>query len=305
MAKVKVGVIGVGVMGEHHVRIYSALKEASLIGLFDSNPDRALAISNKYACQSFASPDSLLAQVSALTLASPTSTHFDLARLCLKHKKHILVEKPLASSLAEAEELVSQARANKCVLACGMIERFNPAFTKASSLVRQEKLLGLDFKRFSPFPERISDASVVMDMMLHDLDLALALAPAQLASFKAQGRKVRSSRLDEATATLFFTDGLIAKVEASRVKESRQRSLAITTDKGLYEADLLNKRLYRRDFDSLSVRQELEVKSDDQLTAELKDFVRAVSLGRAPKVPGSESLTLIKLAEEVEKQACS
>jgi predicted dehydrogenase len=305
MAKVKVGVAGVGVMGEHHVRIYSALKEASLIGLFDSSPDRAREISTKYQCQSFSSLDSLLSQVSALTLASPTSTHFDLATHCLNHKKHLLVEKPLAPTLSEAQELVNLAKAKKCILACGMIERFNPAFTKALSLVRHEKLLGLDFKRFSPFPERISDASVVMDMMLHDLDLALALAPAKLTSFKAHGNKLRSSRLDEASATLFFSDGLIAKIDASRVKESKQRTLAITTDKCLYEADLLNKRLFKRDFESLSIRQELEVKSEDQLTIELKDFLRAVAQGRLPRVPGSESISLIKLAEEVEKQACS
>lgn len=304
MAKVKVGVAGVGVMGEHHTRIYSILDEAKLIGVYDFNPDRAREVAAKYGCDPYANLSDLLNQVSALTIASPTSTHYEVAINCLKAGKHLLVEKPLAGNHKDAAQIASEAKAYNCILASGMIERFNPAFQKAFSLVKNDKILGMEFKRYSPLPARITDASVVMDVMFHDIDLALALARIRHTDIKASGRKVKTDRLDEAQATIYFADGLIAKIEASRVKDEKKRHISITTDKAIYEVDLLAKRLYKREFETLTNRQEIEVKTEDQLTLELKDFLHAIDQGRSPRVPGESSLIPIEIAEEVERLAC-
>lgn len=305
MAKIKVGVIGVGSMGENHLRIYSTLKEANLVGFFEPNPERAGEIASKYNCRAFPDLESLLNEVSAASLVNPTSLHFETAKKCLEKKVRLLVEKPLTATAAEAEELAGLAEKNKLVLAAGMIERFNPAFKKLASLVRHEHLLGLELKRFSPFPARISDASVVLDMMFHDIDLALALSRTEVASLKASGKKVQSDKLDEATATLYFKDGLIARIEASRVRTEKKREIVVTAERAIYTADLLNKRLYKRDFDRLTEKEEIEVQPEDQLTLELKDFLHAVGLGRDPKVPGRDSIAPIALAQEVEKLSCS
>ena len=305
MAKIKVGVIGVGSMGENHVRIYKSLsKDFSLIGVFEPNIERANEIAVKYGTTAFATLEELLPNIEALSLVSPTSLHAQIAKVCLGQKKHLLVEKPLAGTYKDAEEVVNIAEQNQCTLAVGMIERFNPAFAKALTLLKGEKILGATFKRFSPYPQRISDASVVFDMMLHDIDLAIALSSSPVSSVKASGKKVCSKLLDEAAATLYFQDGLIVKIEASRVKDDKKRHITVTTDKYLYEIDLLKKSLYRRSFDCLTDKEDIDVAQDDQLTSEFKDFYSAITKKREPKVSGRTSLLSLHIAEEVEKTKC-
>ncbi|HTY12634.1 MAG TPA: Gfo/Idh/MocA family oxidoreductase [Candidatus Omnitrophota bacterium] len=304
MAKIKVGVIGVGSMGENHLRIYSTLKEAKLIGFYESVPERAVQMSEKYHCPAFDNIDSLLSSVEAVSVVTPTSTHYSVISQCLGRGIHVLAEKPMVPTLADSESLVSIAAQKKLVLAVGMIERFNPAFKKLHSIVKHEFILGLELKRLSPFPARISDASVVQDMMLHDVDLALALSRSDVDSVKAAGAKVRTDRLDQCFVTLYFKDGLIAKIEASRINSDKLRTVTVTTDKGIYEADLLNKRLYCRGFDKITDKVAIEIEPEDQLTLELKDFLHAIDKGKCPRVPGADSLPVIKIVEEVEKTAC-
>ncbi len=186
-----------------------------------------------------------------------------------------------------------------------MIERFNPSFQKAYSIIKHETILGLSFSRFSPYPDRISDASVVMDMMLHDIDLSLLLSASEVDSIRAYGNKVRSPFLDEAVATLYFKNGLIAKLEASRVNPEKKRMAIITTDKAIYEIDLLKKHIFQRQFSHISEKNEIPLVLEDQLTLELKDFMRAIIQSRPPKVSGIDSLLPIKIAQEVEKLSCS
>ncbi len=304
MAKVKVGVIGVGVMGNYHAKIYSTLKEANFVGVFDPDIDRANEAASNYNCRSFDKIENLLKEVEAVTIASPTSLHYCVALLCIKNHIHALIEKPMAQTSTEAEEIVSLAKNNKLIYSVGMIERFNPAYKKALSLAKHETILGLDFKRYSPLPSRITDASVVFDMMLHDIDLALTFSRTEVSSLKASGKKVKTEKLDEASATLFFKDGLVAKIEASRIKEEKRRAIIITTDKSIYEVDLLNKQLFKRDFDHLTDKITIELTAEDQLTAELKDFLHAINQKRAPKVPAYDGIKPIKIAEEVERLSC-
>jgi len=301
MKKVRFGVIGCGVMGGHHARILSDLKEAKLVGVFDVDPDRSAPVSQSLNTQAFPDLASLLSECEAVSLSTPTSTHFELGMSCLGSHTHLLIEKPIALNSLNGQALVNEAASQGVVLGVGMIERFNPAYTALRRLIKNDRILGINIKRFSPFPARITDASVVMDMMIHDLDLARDLSFAELDSVKAQGLKSHTDKLDEASAKLFFKDGLIVTVDASRLKSDKLRLITVTTNKAIYEADLLAKKLYQRNFEKLSDKLELDTKPADQLTQELRDFCVSIRRGRPPLVPGSQGVIALKLAEEVEK----
>ncbi len=305
MAKVKVGVVGCGVMGSFHIKKASLLKECSLIGVFDADQERAKKVAEENNTKAFETLDELLKNCEAVIIASKTSTHFEIAKLAISKKVFTLIEKPMAQNPEEAKELLSLIEENKALVGVGMIERFNPAFSKVLSLVKREKILGIEIKRVSPFPERISDASVVWDMMIHDLDLALVLGKTRVESMKSSGKKIKSDKLDEAETTLYFKDGTICKIYCNRAENYKKRDIVITTESGIYEADLLNKKLHKREFATLINKEEIELKIVDQLEAEQKDFYLAIQNKRDPKCPAKEALDSIVLASEVEKQCLS
>lgn len=303
--KFKIGVIGVGSMGKHHARIcFHHIPGITLAGIVDPDQERAAEISRLYHCPVFESYHDLFPEADALIIASPTETHFSIARDCLDAGKSVLVEKPLAKTSEEAHQLVGLAKAKNLTLAAGMIERFNPAYKELEKLVKNEKIHGIDIKRFSPFPERITDANVIQDMMIHDLDLLASLLPGdQIEDIKAEGKRVKSETLDQVNATFYYKSGIIAKASADRIFGIKTRKISVITEKDIIEADLLNKRVYRRDFQH-HVPSIHHVKDYDQLTAEIKDFVNAVKQSAAPKVSGESAYQSLKLAEEVER-ACS
>ncbi len=299
----KVGVIGAGFMGENHIRLISTIYGVKLVGIFDPNNERANELAQKYRTTAFSSIDALLAEAEAIVLVSPTSTHFALAKQCLEAGKHLLVEKPLASTSAEALELVSLAKEKNLRLAVGHLERFNPAFVELVKLVRKEKVLGIDLKRLSPFPERIGDADVIQDVMIHDLDLLLALLPKdEIESLKAEGEKVKTKVFDRVVATIYFRSGIIAKVEANRVFGSKTRKIVVATDHWLFDADLLTKQLFLRNL-IRHVPSVHHTKKTDQLLEELNNFFQAIKKGSPLLVDGSAGYKALKLAEEV-KKAC-
>lgn len=300
----QIGVIGAGMMGENHVRLLSTIYGIKLAGLFDLDPARAAVIAEKYRTKAFATLPELIAAVEAIILVSPTSTHYELAKELIAAGKHLLVEKPLAATAAQAEELVQLAKEKGGVLAVGHIERFNPAFTELLKLIRKEKLLGIDIKRLSPFPERISDADVIQDVMIHDLDLLLAMRPNdEIESIKAEGKKVKSKNLDQVIATIYFQSGVIAKVEANRVFGSKTRRIVVASDNWLFDADLLTKQLYMRDLVK-HIPTVHHTKKNDQIFDELNNFIKAIKTGSPPLVDGEAGYKALKLAEEI-KKACS
>lgn len=301
---IKVGVIGIGSMGRHHARVYSILPGTNLTAVCDPDKIRASEAGDQFHATVFTDYHDLLPQVEALTVASPTDTHHEIAAACLKAGKNLLVEKPLAKTAEQAKSLSHLAASKGLVLAVGLIERYNPAFQELCKLLRKEKLLGLHITRFSPFPERIQDTNVIHDMMIHDLDLLSALLPDdKIEGLKAQGKKVKSDKLDQATATFYFKSGIIAKVEADRVFGIKTRKIVATTEHGILEADLLNKRIYIRDLEH-HIPSVHHVKKCDQLTAELTDFIKAIKNKCAPQVSAEDACRSQLLAEEVERE-CS
>lgn len=300
---IRLGVVGVGSMGKNHARIASILPGVKLAGVADSNPALAEEVGKEIGVPFYSDFHQLLPETEALCIATPTQTHFEIAQDCLNAGKHLLVEKPFTGASSTARSLVSLAGEKGVVLAVGLIERFNPAFLKLRKELKGEKIIGLDIKRLSPFPERITDADVVFDMMLHDLDLLLSLVPEEVIDLRAKGEKIRTKLFDRVIATFTHKNGIISRLEASRVFGVKSRKIAVTTEKNLVEADLLNKTIYIRDFSS-PTPSTLPIKAVDQLTEELEDFAAAIKKKKPPAVSGADAIKVLTLAEEVEK-ACS
>jgi predicted dehydrogenase len=297
----KLGVIGAGVMGQNHIRIAAALSGIKLIGCFDPDSSRAEEASFRFETKSFLSLEDLLSEAEAVCVASPTSTHFPITKMALESGKHALIEKPFTADPFQAEALSRIAYEKGLVLSVGMIERFNPAFIKLLRLLKGEKIHGLDFKRFSPFPERVTDTNVVFDMMIHDLFLLLCLEAEEIDSIKADGKIIQSTALDEVNAVIAFKNGVIARLSSHRVFGSKTRNISATTDKHLIDCDLLNKRIYIRDFSSPSPST-LPIKPRDQLSAELENFLLAIR-GKEPLlVSPADVIKSLKLAREVESK---
>lgn len=302
--KKKIGVIGAGSMGKHHARILSWLPGAKLAGIADLNEELAKEIAQKYTVPAYKNFEAMLPEVEAVIIATPTQTHFEIGQKCLNAGKHVLMEKPFTTTSDEAKKLLDLARSKQLVLAVGLIERFNPAFMVLKKLIRNEKIIGINIQRFSPFPERITDTDVIFDMMIHDLDLLINLLPKdEIEELKAKGSKVKTKIFDKVSATFFFASGTIAKVDADRVFGIKTRKITVTAEKNLIEADLLNKRVYVRDLQH-HIPSTLHVKDQDQLTAELADFIKAIKNNSAPTVTAEAGFKALKLAEEVQN-ACS
>lgn len=301
--KLNLGVVGAGVMGRNHLKILSTLSGVNLVGVADLNEAAATEAALPYQLSAFTSFRQLAERCDALVVASPTSSHFQIAEELLKSGKHLLLEKPATGSSALVQNLIQLAKQANLVFGVGMIERVNPAFVKLSRLLKGEKIIGLDLQRLSPLPTRITDTDVIMDMMFHDLDLLCSLVPLEISEVKAKGEKLRTKRFDRVLATISYVNGIIARVEASRVFTDRTRKIVVTTERVVLEADLLNKRLYQRDFSTPSPSV-VAVKPIDQLTEELKAFIAAIK-GRGELVcPAEEIIAPLRLAEEVTKK-CS
>lgn len=304
MAKVKTGVIGCGKMGSFHAKKLKEIGESKLIGLFDLDQERAKALASELKVNHYESYELLLKDVEAVVVATPTHAHLEVAKDCIMSGKHILIEKPIAQTTEQAQVLVELIKDKGIKSTVGMIERFNPAFQKLVRLIKGHKIIGMELKRISPYPERIKE-SIVFDMMIHDFDLAGKLGKTGVEDIRAYGKKKKSDTLDEVLATLYFKDGMIAKVDASRLRDYKERKVTVTTDRGIYEADLLNKKLFVRSFEDMTKKEEIELKAEDQLYNELRSFLLSIQKDRDPELSFEQATKALKIAEEVEKTACS
>jgi predicted dehydrogenase len=204
---IRIGVIGVGNMGQHHTRVLSFLKDVELVGVADINVERGLDTASKYRVRFFEDYRDLFPYVDAVCIAVPTKLHHAVGMTCLQAGIHVLIEKPIAASIAEAESLVNAAAEYRCILQVGHIERFNPAFQELSKVLKTEELLALEAHRLSPYSNRANDVSVVLDLMIHDIDLLLELAATPVVRLTASGSRASDSGyLDYVTASLGFAE---------------------------------------------------------------------------------------------------
>lgn len=302
MNEVRVAVVGVGHLGQHHARLLAEMPGVRFVGLVDASDARAAEIAGRLGARVFPDVASLVGAVDAVTVAVPTDAHVAVAAPLLERGIATLVEKPITPTLASATALVALAARHGALLAAGHTERFNPAFETASAVIRAPQFI--EVRRVSPFPERSLDIDVVFDLMIHDLDLLLALVDAPVTQVQATGAPVLTARSDFATARLVFATGCVAHVTASRVSRERERSWRVLQPNAFVHIDSAARTVEMTHIDRSGARpalrpETLTVREQEPLRAELADFVEAVRARRAPRVSGEAGRDAIALATRV------
>ena len=302
--KLRVAVVGVGYLGQHHARLLAGMSDVDLAGIVDTKPGRAGEIGSRFGAPAFTELRDLpLDRLDAVTVAVPTVSHLDVAMRLMDAGVSVLVEKPLASSLNEADRLIEAAARRGVVLAAGHTERFNPAVVAALPLVSNPRFV--EVHRLGTFPERSLDIDVIFDLMIHDLDLLLASIKSEVTSIEAVGVNVLTPRTDIANVRLRFASGCIANVTASRISRDKVRKvrffqpdLYVSVDYAAQELEVW--RLVRPPAGLPGIEGGLvPVQQEEPLKRELEDFVDAVRTQRPPFVPGEDGRRALALAEDV------
>jgi len=330
---VRVAVLGAGSLGKEHARVYSELAAAGrlvLAGVHDIQPESARRVAEKHRIPVLESVAAAAAASDALSVVTPTTTHFELARDLLRQGKHVLVEKPMTENAAQAAELVQLARQRRCVLQVGHVERFNPVFKYLESVATEPRFI--ETHRLSPYPARSTDIGVVLDLMIHDLDVVLAFVKSPVSSVDAVGIPVLSTSEDIANARLRFANGCVANLTVSRVSPERMRkirvfsggaatsyiSLDYRAQEGFIyriarsdeeESSLLKKLLHAKDSAIVSeyggkriVREPVPIAKEEPLKLELQHFVECIRARQTPMVSGESAKEALDLAFEITRQ---
>jgi predicted dehydrogenase len=308
-ARLPVGVLGVGALGQHHARHLAGLRDVRLVGVYDVDRARASKIASELDTAAFGDMDGLLAQVEAVTVAVPTPAHAEVGLRALGRGVPVLMEKPLAATLAEADDLIAEARRRKVQLQVGHIERYNRAIRAAEAYLDGPRYI--ESLRLAPFQPRGTDVAVVLDLMIHDLDLVLHLTGSVATEVRASGLPVLSPHLDIANARVEFANGAVALATASRVARERVRRLRLFQPNGYFSLDLATgggefMRVRAgwqpgtgRELADVVERIELAAPEADALSLELQSFVHAIRGEREVVVRGEEGRAALELALRV------
>ena len=303
MRKLRVGVIGVGHLGQHHARLYASLPGSMLAGVMDIKPDRARLIGERHGVPVYPNPEALLEQVDAVSVAVPTSAHHAVVKTCLDAGVHVLVEKPIAVTPVEAQELVGLARKRGCVLQVGHVERFNPVVRAVRPSIGKPGFI--ECHRLSPFGERGTDVDVVLDLMIHDLDMVLSFGPGPVEEVRAAGVPVLSSTIDIANARIAFGSGCVANLTASRVSMTRQRRLRLFQRDAYVSVDyhtrqgVICRRMVRPGEPPKIEVEQVQGGDEEPLKLQLAAFLQAVAAGTPPIVSGEDGAAALTLAHQV------
>ncbi|MFA7620419.1 MAG: Gfo/Idh/MocA family oxidoreductase [Aminobacteriaceae bacterium] len=304
----RVGVVGVGHLGQHHARVYTELLGANLVGVVDVNESRAAAIGENLGVPWFTDFDDFIKRASpeAISIVVPTSMHFEIARKALLNGISVLIEKPVTTTVHEAEELIRFAAESDLVLQVGHIERFNSAVQYISKIIHEP--LFLQSRRLGPYSPRISDVGVVLDLMIHDIDIILSLVRSEISNISATGRCIRSDHEDIASAQISFANGSMAHILVSRMSERRLRQLEIMEPERYvtidYETqDVSINRCVRQNNNSLvEVIEHPVFPKSEPLKLELQHFVTCVREGRQPLVGITDGKRALEVAVSVLRQ---
>lgn len=297
MDKLKVGVVGIGHLGKEHARIYSELENVDLVGLADIDPAKA-AKAKELGIPFYQDSRELLPQIQAVSIAVPTSAHYEVAKEFLARGVHTLVEKPMASSVEEADALIELAVKHRCAFQVGHVERFNPAFRALENVLG--RLRFIEIHRLGPFTPRVSDCGVVLDLMIHDIDILLGLIDSEVENLDAVGVNVLTGFEDIANVRLRFRNGCVADLTASRLTPERQRKIRIFQDDAYISLDYGSQsaQIYRKQ-DGAITREELDIKKEESLRSELAEFVDSARTGRGWGKPDTQARHALELALRV------
>jgi predicted dehydrogenase len=304
--EVRLGVIGVGALGQHHARVASGLPGARLVGVFDIDAARANDVAGRHGTRVFAHLRELLPEVNAVVVAVPTVDHLRVARAALEAGKDVLVEKPMATSLAEADELIALAEARKAILQVGHVERFNPAVDVLRTI---QGARFVEVHRLGSFSPRSLDIDVVLDLMIHDLDIVLSLDGTEAVQVDAVGVPVLTPRVDIANARLRFASGLIANLTASRVSTDRVRKFRIFAPRTYVSADLAAREVQVHRLGEpvpngwpaiqIEKTEAPDTRESEPLRRQVLAFVEAVRTRTPPRVGGADGRRALALAGEI------
>ena len=306
----RVSILGIGTMGKNHLRVLSMLKGVVVAKIFDFNEDELKSLSEQYGVPYTLNAEEALADVDAAIIVTPTSTHFDYFRLCVGKVKNVFVEKPLAESYAEAQEIKTLAKRNDMFVQCGFIERFNPVVAELKKILKTTKVINSDFFRTNRLSSRITDVDVVLDLMIHDIDLALYLN-GPVKDVVAYGNK-ENGLVAFASAIFKHQNGSLSRIIASRITEKKIRSIQVTTEDAYIDAELVRKelQLHRQSATTnvndayivSSLEQKIEVKPQEALLVELQAFLARCAGDDFVDLPdvdaGVESLRVCQLVLE-------
>ncbi|MSO55431.1 MAG: Gfo/Idh/MocA family oxidoreductase [Acidobacteria bacterium] len=300
---VRVAVIGVGALGKHHARIFAEMPDVELAGIVDINEQRAREIAGLVNAPWVTSAAEVLGRVDAVTVAVPTEAHLSVAMPFLQRGTAVLVEKPLARDLGEAQQMLDAAAASGAVFGVGHTERYNPAVAAVRPLLDHPRFI--EVHRLGTFPDRSLDIDVVFDLMIHDLDVVLSIVPSEVVAVDAVGVAVLTSRPDIANARLKFASGCIANITASRISKDRIRKIRIFQRDSYLSVDYAAQeverwRLVKGDGGRPVIDGgKLEIVHEEPLRRELADFVAAVRDKRAPGVTGADGMRALELAQRI------
>jgi predicted dehydrogenase len=306
-SKIRCAVVGVGYLGRFHAQKYKAIEEVDFVGVCDASPERAQVVATELGVKAFSDYRELIGKVDAVTVASTTRTHYEIAKFFLENGVHVNVEKPMTVTIEEAEDLVRISEAKKLKLQVGHVERFNPALQAA-----REKLgvpLFIECHRLAAFKPRGVDVDVVLDLMIHDLDVILSLVKSPVKSVSAVGTPVLTKFVDIANARLEFESGAVANVTASRVSQNATRKFRVfqhdqylSIDFGTGEVNLTTKKGEWKD-DSIPLDFEAwSLEKADALLSETKAFVHSVRTGAPVVVSGHDGLVAMRVATQIQHE---
>lgn len=301
MNKLKIGVIGVGHLGSKHANIYKNLPDCSLTAICDINQERLKEISSLLDVCGYLDYKDLLEKVDAVSVATPTITHCEISRFFLKNKIHVLVEKPFTPELKEADLLVREAKKHKLILQVGHIERFNSAFNATKKLIKDPRFI--ECHRLSHFPNRSLDVGVVLDVMIHDIDIILGLVPSTIKKIEAVGVHVLTKFEDIANARISFKNGCVANLTASRISDEVMRKIRIFQEDTYISLDYKQAEalLYKKS-GPLIAKENLPIEKEEHLERELASFLQCILKKQAPIVSGDVARQALAVAITIKNQ---
>lgn len=294
----RIAVVGVGYLGEHHVRVLSEIEDVQLCGVVDIREDRAIDIASRFKVEAFFDYRDVLKKVDALSIVTPTVSHHEIALNALRAGKDLFIEKPITATIEEADELIEEAEKRGCILQVGHIERYNPAIRALYDVI--EKPFFFESERLSPFLGRGSDVDVTVDLMIHDLDIILDIVNSDIREIRAEGISVLTPMIDVARAWIDFEDGTTASLLASRVSSDKVRLLRV------FDSTPIGKRLSEVNYKEAELRMIKEGMEEfirpeykEPLREELRDFVNSVMTRKPPRVTGIQAKRALEVALEI------
>ena len=305
MSEIRTAVIGVGYLGKFHAQKYSELKNSRLLAVVDKDLKNAQEIASSVGCDAYSDYHEVLGKVDAVSIVVPTNLHFEVAAAFLKHQAHVLVEKPITTNLEEAEKLIQIAKTNKQILQVGHLERFNPAILAIEKEISQIRFI--ESHRLAPYNPRGTEVSVILDLMIHDIDIILDIVNSNVKKIDASGTSVLSKDIDIANARLVFENGCVANVTASRVSNKSDRKMRIFQNEAYLSVDFQNRELatYRKGegemypgIPNIDIDKTTFPKAD-ALMAEIQHFLDCVETRSKPKVTGEDAKRALQTAIEI------